>query len=580
VIALAAIAFVVGAIVGGDHTGSAQQSVAEQFVRAWAQDNYLTMYDDIDSAAQRTISPSVFATDYQAAARTATTTSATVAGGAHAEGNGTIRVPVHVHTRLFGTLTESFRVRVRDESTGSRVVWSERLVFPGLRAGERLSRRTTLPPRAALLARDGSVLAEGPASGAGTRDSPLGAAADAAVGEVGPIPASRLSELEAEGVPANAIVGTSGLELAFDDHLRGTPGGELLAGTRVLASAVEKPSPAVRTTISPKLQQVAATALGGQLGGIVAIDPTNGQILAVAGIGIDSLQPPGSTFKMVTVTAVLESKVASESTVFPYATSTTLDGVTLENANGESCGGSLALAFAVSCNSVFAPLGVKVGAPRLVATAERLGFNHEPGVVGATESTLPPAAQIQGELELGSTAIGQGEVLASALEMVTVASTIADGGVRPTATFQATRAPRPRAMSAATARTVRRLMIGVVREGTGTAAAIPGVVVAGKTGTAELGIPRCQGKDEKGSGEASSASSASGASEASEAKQGTEDCSTGPTDPQNTDAWFAAFAPALHPRIAVGVLLVKDGAGGETAAPVARQVIEAALPDR
>jgi cell division protein FtsI/penicillin-binding protein 2 len=447
-------------------------------------------------------------------------------------------------------------------------------LFPGLRTGESLTRHTEMPPRAALLARDGSVLADGPAVAAGQRSSPLGAAADAVIGDVGPVPATRAGELEAQGVPAEAIVGTSGLELAFDARLRGTPGGELLAGTRVLASAVARPSPALRTSISPTLQQAAATALGGQLGGIVAMDPASGQILAVAGIGIDDLQPPGSTFKMVTVTAVLESGLANQNTVFPYATSTTLDGVKLENANGESCGGSLALAFAVSCNSVFAPLGVKVGAARLVATAERFGFNHEPGIAGAVESTLPAASQIQGELALGSSAIGQGEVQASALQMLTVAATIADDGRRPTATFEPTHKPRPRVISAATARTVRRLMIGVVREGTGTAAAIPGVVVAGKTGTAELGLPRCEGKSEQSASEASGAGSER---ESSEAKQSTEGCSTGSTDPQNTDAWFAAFAPALKPRIAVGVLLVKDGAGGETAAPVARQVIEAGL---
>jgi cell division protein FtsI/penicillin-binding protein 2 len=126
-------------------------------------------------------------------------------------------------------------------------------------------------------------------------------------------------------------------------------------------------------------------------------------------------------------------------------------------------------------------------------------------------------------------------------------------------------------MSAATARTVRRLMIGVVREGTGTAAAIPGVIVAGKTGTAELGVPACPGKSEHGS--ESGESQTSGENE----KEADEDCSTGSDDPQNTDAWFAAFAPAIHPRIAVGVLLVKDGAGGETAAPLAKQVLEAGL---
>jgi cell division protein FtsI/penicillin-binding protein 2 len=566
--ALATIAFLIGAIVGSGHHGSAQQGVAEQFARAWVDGDYVTMYDDIDPAEQRRISASTFAAAYREAARTATESKLQVSGHARSE-EGAFLIPMRVRTRLWGTLTEGLRVRVRSSPGGPRVMWSHALVFPGLRVGESLSRNMTLPPRASLVARDGSVLAEGEATTAGVRNSPLGAAAASVVGEVGPVPSSRLQDLEARGVPDQAIVGTSGLELALDNRLRGQPGGQLLAGGRVLASAVPKASPAVRTTISPGLQRVAVEALGGQLGGVVALDPASGEILAVAGIGIDDLQPPGSTFKMVTLSAALEAKAASEKSVFPYATSTTLDGVKLENANGESCGGSLALAFAVSCNSVFAPLGAKVGAARLVKTAEGFGFNHPPGVEGAVESTLPGASQIQGELDVGSTAIGQGEVQASALEMVTVAATIADGGRRPTPTFEAHHAARPRVISAATARTVRRLMIGVVREGTGTSAAIPGVVVAGKTGTAELGTPSCSKSNEHGS------EGKEGAGEEAEGKQGEASCSG--KNPQNTDAWFAAFAPALHPRIAVGVLLVKDGAGGETAAPVARQVLEAGL---
>lgn len=569
--ALAAVAFLVGAVVGSDHGGSPQLGLAEQFAHAWTQGNYASMYEDIDAAAQRRIPASTFAGDYQAAARTATETSLTVMGSAHEGAHGVISVPMRVDTRIWGTLKENLLMNVQDGSGGVRVTWSHSLVFPGLLAGESLSRRMTMPSRATLLARDGSVLAEGPATAAGTRNSPLGAAAAGVVGDVGTVPSARASELEARGVPAEAIVGTSGLELALDDQLRGTPGGQLLAGERLLASVSPKPSPAVHTTISPTLQRVAAEALGGQLGGVVAMDPANGEILAVAGLGIDDLQPPGSTFKMVTVTAALEAKVASLKSVFPYATSATLDGVKLENANGEDCGGSLALAFAVSCNSVFAPLGVKVGADRLVATAERFGFNHSPGLPGAVESTLPPANQIQGELDLGSTSIGQGQVQASALQMARIAATVGDDGRRPTPTFEALPSTPVRVMSATTARTVRHLMIGVVREGTGTAAAIPGVVVAGKTGTAELGVPACPSKSEHGSegGE----SQASGESE----KEANEDCSTGSDDPQNTDAWFAAFAPALRPRIAVGVLLVKDGAGGETAAPLAKQVLEAGL---
>jgi cell division protein FtsI/penicillin-binding protein 2 len=566
---LAAIAFALGAIFGAGHEGSPQARVAEDFAKAWARGDYAEMYADIDAPSRRELSASALASAYREAARTATETGVTVVGAAHSQPDGTIEVPVQVRTRLWGTLEERLRMRAVEEEGGSRVRWSRALVFPGLRAGEALSRQTALPARARIEASDGSVLAEGEAAESGTRSSPLGAAADAAIGEVGAIPASRLGELEAEGVPPNAIVGVTGLERALDRRLRGTPGGELLAGKRVLASAVARPSAAVRTTISAALQRTAALALGGQLGGIVAMNPVNGDILAVAGLGIDDVQPPGSTFKMVTLTAALEGKAASEKSTFPYATSTTLDGVKLENANGESCGGGLALAFAVSCNSVFAPLGVKVGAARLVETAERYGFNHDTGVEGAVESTLPRASEIQGELDLGSTAIGQGEVQASVLQMVRIAATVADGGRRPAPRFEPGSAARPRVIAAATAHTVRRLMIDVVREGTGTSAAIPGVTVAGKTGTAELGEKHCA-KSESGSKEGET----SGGEEQS---QSGESCPSGGKDPRNTDAWFAAFAPALKPRIAVGVLLVKDGAGGETAAPVAREVLEAGL---
>jgi peptidoglycan glycosyltransferase len=113
---------------------------------------------------------------------------------------------------------------------------------------------------------------------------------------------------------------------------------------------------------------------------------------------------------------------------------------------------------------------------------------------------------------------------------------------------------------------VRRLMIGVVRNGTGTSAAIPGVTVAGKTGTAELKSQCTAAQSESGqSGEPGAQESTSSG------------CVGADSEASNTDAWFASFAPALKPRIVVGVLLVKDGAGGDTAAPVAREVLEAGL---
>ncbi len=573
VMALAAVAFAIGLIVGANGGGSSSDSLAQRFVAAWARNDYAAMYADIDAASQRATNADEFASAYHEAMRTATATTLRAAGKPRSSAGGIVTVPVRVSTRLFGTLALDVRLKIiAGAEGGDAVVWSRSLSFPGMRAGETLSRRTTLPRRATLLARDGSALAEGEATGAGARSSPLGESASAVIGEVGPIPSSRRTLLEAAGVPSDAVVGTSGLELALDARLRGTPGGELLAGGtqsggqgRVLASAAPHPSPAVRTSVSPAVQRAAVAALGSQLGGIVALAPS-GQILAVAGIGLNSVQPPGSTFKMITLTGALEAHVATPRTTYPYATYATLDGVKLNNANGEECGGSLTLAFAVSCNSVFAPLGVKLGAPRLVATAERFGFNHAPGIDGAAESTLPAASSIQGELDVGSTAIGQGQVQASALQMAIVAASIADDGRRPRPTFTPEKLlPGPRVTSADVAHTVRRLMIGVVRNGTGASAAIPGVTVAGKTGTAELKT-QCTNSSappagsEPGSHESSSSGCQGTASEAS-----------------NTDAWFASFAPALSPRIVVGVLLVKDGAGGATAAPVARQVLEAGL---
>ena len=561
-----------------------------QFVTAWTHGAYVTMYSDIDASSQRATSITQFADAYKQALITATATGMTVAGKVGNGPDGARTVPVRVSTRLFGALSLDFTMKVGESAQGGpRVAWSRSLTFPGLHPGELLLRDTTLPRRATVLARDGSVLAESPPraptdagsqAGETTRSSPLGDVADAVLGAIGPLAASgssaaRRQALEAQGVPGEAAVGVSGLELALDDRLRGRPGGELVARDpdsfgppRVLAYAPAHPAPPLRSTVSPPIQRAAVLALGDQLGGIVALAPSTGQILAVAGIGLDGLQPPGSTFKMITLTGVLAAKIATPHTVFPYATFATLDGVKLNNANGEECGGSLELAFAVSCNSVFTPLGVKLGAARLVAMAERFGFNHEPGVAGASESTLPHASEIQGELDVGSTAIGQGQVLATPLQMATVAATIADDGRRPQPTFLLDAAPagHVEVISASVARTVRHLMIGVVREGTGTSAAIPGVTVAGKTGTAELKTVCTSSKPESGATQNTSESAPSG-----------EGCQGAANEASNTDAWFAAFAPAIHPRIAVCVMLVKDGAGGATAAPIAREVLEAGL---
>jgi cell division protein FtsI/penicillin-binding protein 2 len=428
--------------------------------------------------------------------------------------------------------------------------WERGTAFPGLRAGEKLTRETTLPPRATITARDGTPLAQGEA-----RLSELGPVAAEVAGRVGPAPDDRARELAAHGVPEGAPVGLTGLELEFDEELAGRPGGVLRAGGRLLATSEPRRGHTVRTTIDPEIQRAAVTALAGRYGGVTAVRPSDGAVLAMAGLAASAPQPPGSVFKIVTLTGALEAGTTKPSDSFPVATSATLEGVELQNAHGESCGGSLITSFAKSCNSVFAPLGVELGAEKLVATAERFGFNEDPGIAGAARATIPAAAEIGDDLAVGSTAIGQGKVLATPLTMALAAAAIGEHGRRPRPTFlRGARRPPVQATTRRVADTVARAMRAVVTEGTGIGANLATVRVAGKTGTAELRSTVSQDPEPV-------------------------DPSQPPAeeDKTDTDAWFAAFAPMHNPRIAVCVLLVAQGAGGETAAPAARGVLEAAL---
>ncbi len=540
--------------------GPDEQAIASRFTRAWELYDWEAMHRELTPADRRRVPPAAFRRLYARASTTATARDVR-AGAPEEAGEGVVRVPMTVVTNSFGTVREPITLEVRGGDEPG-IAWNRSLVFPGLRRGEELSARPRLPERADLLARDGSVLARGPAR---TPDPELADVALNTVGQLGVPGPERQEELRRQGVPREASVGLSGLERALDDRLRGRPGGQLRAGDRVLAASAPRQAPPVRTSIAPSVVRAAVAGLAGRLGGVTAMDPRSGEILGFAGIAFSGLQPPGSTMKVITLAAGLEAGITSRRTRYPVETATTLEGVRLENANGEACGGTLAHSFAESCNSVFAPMGAKLGAKRLVAAAEAFGFNAPAPVPGAAPSTLPPAEEIGDDLAVGSTAIGQGRVQATSLQMAVVAATIARGGVLPAPTLALARGPaedgagpRRRATPAAVARTVNDLMVGVVREGTGTAAAIPGVRVAGKTGTAELETTqRCE-----------------------PVEADPEACAPGTVDdPTDTSAWFTAFAPALPrtPRVAVGVLVVRAGAGGDTAAPVAKQVLRAAL---
>lgn len=425
--------------------------------------------------------------------------------------DGVARVRVRVQTRDFGTLRGVFSVRTRDEDGRGRVDWTPAFRLPGLRGDEDVRRRRgAAPPRGEVLAADGSRLG----------DDPIGAGI--------------------AGVPRDGREPPTGLERIHERRLVGRPASTLLFGRRVIRKVAQRRGRSVHTTIRLGLTRAAQNALGDRVGGVAVIRPRDGAVLALAGLAVSAPQPPGSTFKIITLAAALQNGVTSPGASFPVRTAATLSGVRLENAGGEPCGGSLATSFAKSCNSVFAPLGAELGARRLLAASERFGFNEVPRVPAAKESVVP--RDLEDAIAVGSAAIGQERLVATPLQMASVAATIANRGVRVRPrVVREDPIVRRRVVGGKVARTVRDMMVGVVRGGTGRAAALPGVTVAGKTGTAEL--------------------SATG----------------GRQDPSNTTAWFVAFAPAQQPRVAVAVMLSRAGHGGETAAPVARRVLRSAL---
>ena len=537
---VAVLAFAVG-VVAATAPGRAERRLVTRYVSAWAKGDYPSMYSMLDTSSRARTSEAEFAAAYRAAATTATLVSIAPGHVGNRVGSA-IPVPVRVRTRLFGTLLEILQVPLAGNGSGAGVQLSDTLLFPGLRAGEQLTRHVLLPPRAAILASDGTPLAHGP-----DRTSPIPDVASQIAGTLGPIPAADAVGYAELGYPHGTKVGLNGLERVFQNQLAGKPGGTLLAGQRVLARTSPLRGSDVRTTINPAIERAAVTAMGGRYAGIAAMDPRTGGLLALAGVAFSALQPPGSTMKIITATGALEAGIVKLSDTFPIQTSANVGGFILHNANGEACGGTFLNAFAVSCNSVFAPLGAKLGAKRLVDIAERFGFNQPPSIPGSSESQIPSAAKIGSDTDVGSSAIGQGMVQSTALEMADVGATIAMGGRRPIPTLLAHQRPHfVHVTSRHVAGLVQQMMEAVVQFGTGTSAQIPGVKVAGKTGTAEL-------------------------------RNTTDPNNPNAGSPQNTDAWFVGYAPVGAPRVVVGALFPGQGAGGATAAPAVHDVLVAAL---
>jgi peptidoglycan glycosyltransferase len=509
-VVVAAVVYGAYALISSQLHNDERRPTVEKFATAWAKGDHEAMYALVDAPSRKANPKISFLADYRRANKAAGVQKITLGTIGPLLSGGIVKVPVTVTTKDFGALKGTLTFHATQVGDIARVAWAPELVLPGLRKGEEVRRRSGAAPRR------GSIYAAG---GQLLNSDPTGAS-----------------------IAGTAGAKPTGLERIYNDRLGGRRSSSLRFGDRTIAKIDGRKGRSIHTTIRLGLQRTAQKALGSKLGGVAVIKPSDGSVLALAGLAVSAPQPPGSSFKIITAAAALQAGVAKISSSYPVRQFATLSGVKLRNASDEQCGGSLTSSFAHSCNSVFGPIGAKLGAKKLVAAAERFGFNETPELPAAKANTIPKASELKDSLAVGASAIGQNKDQATPLGMASVGATIANGGVRIKPWLAGGRNARKRAVSTKVAAQVRDMMIAVVQGGTGSAAAIPGVTVAGKTGTAEL---------------------VSTADIAQNAK--------------NTTAWFVAFAPASKPRVAVAVMLPGAGQGGASAAPLAKRVLQAAL---
>jgi penicillin-binding protein A len=381
--------------------------------------------------------------------------------------------------------------------------------------------------------------------------------------------------------------GRRSLELSRNDELVG----EENEFESILAELEDRATEGhdVVTNLDVAGTEAAVAGLAGRKGSVVAIEPQTGKVRVMVSVpeydpnqipdafrsinrnpdqpllnrSTQELYPPGSTFKVVTAAAALDSGRVRPDSIIDGSSPKTISGVPLENSGGQSFGAiSFTDALTNSVNTVFAQVGEDVGRETLVEYMRRFGFYEDPELDYPSFQMIPSGI-INGDgdfvddgFDVGRVAIGQGglegEIRSSPMQMALVSAAIANGGrlMRPQLTDSVVRKDgrvaeriRPdlqsQVMKPETAEQLTDMMSRVVEEGTGTAAALSGIPVAGKTGTAEVGEFR-----------------------------------------EFTQPWFICFAPVEDPQLAVAVTLERQppgSQGGTVAAPIAKSVLEAVL---
>jgi peptidoglycan glycosyltransferase len=370
--------------------------------------------------------------------------------------------------------------------------------------------------------------------------------------------------------------GSAGLEKEYDDELAGRQNEFASTIDQLLGHRQEGED--IRTTLDVKGQKVALQALAGRKGSVVAIEPATGRVRVMAsepgfdpnritakgGIGgaastlnraTQGRYPPGSTFKAVTASAAVDAGRYKPDSFISGKSPKVISGVPLKNFGNENFGAvSLTDALTHSVNTVFGEIGEKLGRSTMLKYMRRFGFQTKPPLDYPKDEMVAsgafPAKACGSGIDFGRVAIGQEcHLFVTPLQMAEVAATIANGGVRMKPQLverivakdgRLKHSFRPKkaadVMSQQSAAQVGQMMQHVVEEGTGVAARLQGISVAGKTGTAEI-----------------------------------------PNTTEN-QVWFICFAPADKPRLAVAVTIERtQGEGGTVAAPIAKQVLETLL---
>lgn len=369
----------------------------------------------------------------------------------------------------------------------------------------------------------------------------------------------------------STLYGRAGIESIYDRHLLGMEGAD---GVRNFINRLlnqEQVGGDVLLTVDSSLQQLATDLLGGRRGAAVLLDPRTGAVRLLASSpgydpnllekhwqslvedqasplinrAVQGAYPPGSTFKVITAAGVLAARPGAAGDTYSCPGYLVVDGYRL-NDNATHGEVDLRRALALSCNTTFAQLGLKLGSDGFYRAVRAFGLDQDPapGIPVRPGTMAQPGKMIR--TELASSSIGQGELLVSPLHMALAASAIANKGVimrpylveavrdsRGETLRRASPKPWQNATTAEIAGIIREGMVDAVQYGTARGAAVSGLQVAGKTGSAQ-----------------------------------------NPHGPPH--AWFIGFAPASQPRLAVAVILENAGAGGAVAAPIAGRLLAAA----